>query len=137
MRLTSGQGTKLEKKSVVEREIAPQSGLVGAGDHLLQRGIGYKRAFYETWPVRIGTGQFERRRRPVRLRIAEIGRQTRGELIGQPGNRIEMDKGLVAVELGGRAKSVADTDAGDAELCPGRTRAHDRGDLAKTHRFHA
>src|SRR5262249_16959714 len=97
--------------SVADRQALPQACFIGRGHHLLQRRIGNQIVFQKT-RVRGGrTTKLERRRRAVRLRIAKIGREGRGELVGQASYRVEMGECLVAVEVRAGAERIADADA--------------------------
>src|SRR2546423_1459128 len=58
--------------SIKARQLAPHPRLGAPRDHLLQRRVGHQEVFQQTWLRAIGTGELERRRRPVCFRIAEI-----------------------------------------------------------------
>src|SRR5207302_7234729 len=58
----------------------------------------------------------------VRLRIPKIGGQVRDDLVGEPGDRIEMRVGLVAVEVRIAAKSIADGNLRNVQSATGGQR---------------
>ncbi|GJE46777.1 hypothetical protein AEGHOMDF_5985 [Methylobacterium soli] len=113
----------IDEAAVVEvRQRAAEADLVGLTGHLLERRIGHQRVRQEAGPQRVGAGEFERRRRAVRLGIAAIERQAGAEAIGQAGQRVDLVEVMRAGHVRRETGQVLRGDAGEVEARAGRQR---------------
>ena len=95
-------------------DVAAQSDLLGARDHLVERRIGDQEAFQQAGPQRIGTAELERRRRAVGLRISGVERhQLRQDLVGEADDRVEPLERVLGIEVGAGAEQIGHRDLRD------------------------
>src|SRR5215468_8720063 len=104
-------------------DVAAQSGLARASDHLLKRRIRYQEPFQQARLQRIGAAELEGRRYAVRFRISSIERHPlRENFVGQTRHWIETGVGETGAEIGAGAEQIGHVDASEVVTASSRKR---------------